>query len=43
MEKKPLYYYLFKPDLIKLPIFEKYNPIKFLNYNKKNFSKKFSI
>ena len=42
MEKKPLYYYLFKPDLIKLPIFEKYNPIKFTQITiKKIFQKNF--
>ena len=39
---KPLYYYLFKPDLIKLPIFEKYNPIKFTQITiKKIFQKNF--
>ncbi len=29
MRKKPLYFYLFKPDLTKLEIYEKYDPIKF--------------
>lgn len=42
MKKKPLYFYLFKPDLIKLPIHEKYNPIKFTQTTiKKIFEKKF--
>ena len=42
MKKKPLYYYLFKPDIIKLPIYEKYDPIKYTQITiKKIFQKKF--
>ena len=43
MKTKPLNYYLFKPELHKLPIYEKYNPIKFTQITLKNiFKKKFT-
>ena len=40
MKTKPLNYYLFKPELYKLPIYEKYNPIKFTQITLKNIFKK---
>ena len=38
--KKPLNYYLYKPELHKLPIFEKYDPVKFTQVTLKNVFKK---
>ena len=43
MKTKPLNYYLFKPELYKLPIYEKYNPIKFTQITLKNIFKKIYI
>ena len=43
LKPKPLYYYLFKPEVIKLKVYEKYNPINFTKISiNKIFKNKFT-